>query len=55
MIDESKTNGVKTWSAAPRDPSLLFLYVLNNYWHTNFKAYQDGQVEFEMELSVRKE
>lgn len=55
MIDENKTNGVKTWSAEARDPSLLFLYVLNNYWHTNFKAYQDGKVEFEMELSVLKE
>lgn len=55
MIDENKTNGVKTWSADPRDPSLLYLYVLNNYWHTNFKAYQDGRVTFEMELSVVKD
>jgi hypothetical protein len=50
MMDENNINGVKTWSAGNRNTSEVFLYVLNNYWHTNYKAYQSGHIEFEAEL-----
>ncbi len=51
IIDENRINGVKTWKIENKETSTLFLYVFNNYWHTNFKAYQEGHFEFEIELS----
>lgn len=54
IIDETKTNGVKIWKAVNDNTSNLFLYVFNNYWHTNYKAYQEGHFDFEVELSFSK-
>jgi alpha-mannosidase len=54
IIDENKVNGAKVWKKENRSPESLFLYVFNNYWHTNYKAYQEGVMEFEIELSFRK-
>lgn len=51
IIDENKTNGVKVWKTVNDKTSDLFLYVFNNYWHTNYKAYQEGNFDFEIELS----
>ncbi len=51
LIDETKTNGAKTWENETVNNSLVFLYVYNNYWHTNYKAYQEGSFDFEIELS----
>lgn len=53
IIDENKVNGVKLWKKENHKTNTLYLYVLNNYWHTNFKAYQDGHFDFEIELSFR--
>jgi hypothetical protein len=53
IIDENRTNEVKVWKNKNQDTSTLFLYLLNNYWHTNYKAYQDGEFDFEIELSFR--
>jgi hypothetical protein len=53
IIDEDETNGVKTWKTTNDTTSPLFLYVFNNYWHTNYKAYQDGHFDFEIELKFR--
>ncbi len=50
IINEDKTNGAKIWKRTAGNPSRLFLYVFNNYWHTNYKAYQDGHFDFEVEL-----
>ncbi len=52
IIDENRTSGAKVWKTTNTDTSTLFLYILNNYWHTNFKAWQDGKMEFDVELSV---
>jgi len=54
IIDENKTNGVKTWKTGNNNTATLFLYVFNNYWHTNFKAYQEGHFDFEIELSFNR-
>lgn len=53
IINENKTNGVKTWKTENPVSSTLFQYVLNNYWHTNYKAYQEGVIEFETEITFR--
>lgn len=52
IINEELVNGVKVWKREPGDISSLFLYVFNNYWHTNYKAYQEGSFEFELILGV---
>lgn len=54
IIDENRTNEVKIWKKVSENRSDLFLYLLNNYWHTNYKAYQDGQFDFQIELSFKK-
>jgi hypothetical protein len=52
IIREEKVNGAKVWTreVAPVNP--LFLYVLNNYWHTNYKASQSGHLSFEVSLEI---
>ena len=52
IIDENRSNGAKIWRKENNNPHSLFLYVFNNYWHTNYKAYQDGHFDFEVDLSV---
>lgn len=53
IIDESKTNGAKVWKKENLSPPSLFLYVFNNYWHTNYKAYQEGVMEFETVITFK--
>jgi alpha-mannosidase len=53
LIDERQVNGAKVWKREPIYSSNLFLYVYNNYWHTNYKAYQEGWFEFEVELQLK--
>lgn len=50
IIDENLTNSVKTWVKKAQVPSDIFLYVFNNYWHTNYKATQSGTLEFDVIL-----
>lgn len=52
MIDETLINGVKTWKKEKQTPSDIFLYVFNNYWHTNYKASQEGLIEFDVILTI---
>lgn len=44
MIDERKTvnEAHKEWKTANVPTATWFSYVMNNYWHTNYKADQDG-------------
>jgi len=53
LIDERQVNGAKVWKKEPINSSNLFLYIYNNYWHTNYKAYQEGWFEFEVELQLK--
>jgi len=51
MIDERKVvNGHKKWKSEVKSSADIFLYAMNNYWHTNYKADQDGQVKFDLFL-----
>jgi hypothetical protein len=52
IIDESRSSGAKMWKTENTNTSTLFLYILNNYWHTNFKAWQDGKMEFDVEVML---
>lgn len=51
-INENTVNGVKDWKDAPEVNSRLFLYILNNYWHTNYKADQSGRLSFDVYVQV---
>jgi hypothetical protein len=49
MMDENTVNGAKVWKRDGAKPgSSLYWYVLNNYWHTNYKAAQTGDLHFWM-------
>ena len=52
-IDEIQTAGAKVWKRQEQNASPLYLYVFNNYWHTNYKADQDGV--FQVNVLVRVE
>ena len=52
MTDEQPgKSGVKEWKTKPDVTPTLFSYVMNNYWHTNFKADQEGPVTFRYALA----
>ncbi|OQP63914.1 glycoside hydrolase [Niastella vici] len=44
MIDERRTiyGAHKEWKSEGNITSTWFSYIMNNYWHTNYKADQDG-------------
>lgn len=54
IIDENRINGNKLWKTENDNTSTLFLYVFNNYWHTNYKAYQQGHFDFEITLNFKR-
>lgn len=53
-IDETQQKGAKVWKRSPQNPSPLYLYVFNNYWHTNYKADQAGSFEFDIRIRVEE-
>ena len=51
LTDERPVNNsVKAWKPQPTPSATLFLYALNNYWNTNFKADQSGPIRFDCYL-----
>jgi alpha-mannosidase len=55
MINEELNEfGTKTWKKNCDASSTLFLYALNNYWHTNYKADQEGIIQFDIYLRFHK-
>ncbi len=55
MINELHTNGdYKKWKDEASSSSTIFLYAMNNYWHTNYKADQGGKVSFDFTLRFHK-
>lgn len=53
LIDENRLNGAKVWKREVQSTSSVFLYLLNNYWHTNYKADQEGPLDVEVTLEFR--
>ena len=52
MMEENTVNGAKVWKREAAKPgSALYWYVLNNYWHTNYKASQAGSLHFWMDVT----
>ena len=55
MIDENRIKrDTKTWREASKSSATLFIYAMNNYWHTNYKADQEGKVRFDMVLQFHQ-
>lgn len=52
MIDERRTvnQSHKEWKTRNEPTATWFSYVMNNYWHTNYKADQDGLSYFNYAL-----
>ncbi|MCO4292585.1 hypothetical protein NF867_06910 [Solitalea sp. MAHUQ-68] len=52
MIDERLTVAPshKEWKKEGKPTSTWFSYVMNNYWHTNYKADQSGAIHFRYAL-----
>jgi hypothetical protein len=47
MTDETLNRaGTRSWRGAPVASTALYSYVMNNYWHTNYKADQEGRSVF---------
>jgi alpha-mannosidase len=50
-VDERRVNnGYKKWMAQAETSPTVFLYALNNYWHTNYKADQSGRIRYDFYL-----
>lgn len=51
MTDEHLLqHGAKIWRGETHSAPTIFLYALNNYWYTNYKADQSGVVQFDFIL-----
>jgi hypothetical protein len=46
LVEIGGLNAEQPWMRALPATQTVFSYVMNNYWHTNYKADQDGPVEF---------
>jgi alpha-mannosidase len=52
MIDERKSaEGTRTWREHVAPGTHVFAYLLDNYWHTNYRAEQDGVLTFRFTLA----
>lgn len=50
-VDEQPLHaGYKKWLDSNHSDATVFLYALNNYWHTNYKADQSGRIRFDAYL-----
>jgi hypothetical protein len=52
--EEKINNGYKKWKDSAHSSPHLFLYAMNNYWHTNYKADQEGKVKFDFYLTFHR-
>jgi alpha-mannosidase len=46
LIEMGAITAEQPWMRTIQPSSLLYSYAMNNYWHTNYKADQEGPVEF---------
>jgi hypothetical protein len=52
-IDETQEMGAKVWKREPQSIEQLYLYIFNNYWHTNYKAEQGGPIHFKVKFKLK--
>ncbi len=51
MVDERPNPaGIRHWKQEPYAGTTVHAYLLNNYWHTNYKADQQGLLRFRFVL-----
>jgi len=56
MVNEEQVNhGYKKWKSTYKDDATLFVYLMNNYWHTNYKADQEGVVKIDLYLRFHQD
>jgi alpha-mannosidase len=55
LINEELVNGYKQWKKKTTLSNTFYSYVMNNYWHTNFKADQEGEVTFRYSIFPHNE
>jgi alpha-mannosidase len=55
LFEMGSLNAEKPWLKSIEPSTTFFSYVLNNYWHTNYKADQEGWIEFRYALLFHKE
>jgi hypothetical protein len=52
IVNEEQVNGAKVWKEKTTDISQMYLYLFNNYWHTNYKAYQEGSFLYQTDFWI---
>jgi alpha-mannosidase len=51
LVDERPSpSGIRQWRPEPYAGTTVHAYLLNNYWHTNYKADQSGSLRFRFVL-----
>jgi alpha-mannosidase len=55
LINEELVNGYKQWKKNTTSLSTFYSYAMNNYWHTNFKVDQEGEVNFRYSIFPHNE
>jgi alpha-mannosidase len=50
LIEIGGITAEQPWMRSIQPSSLIYSYVMNNYWHTNYKADQEGPVTFNYSL-----
>jgi hypothetical protein len=50
IIDENQSKGAKVWDRKVQDWNELYLYIFNNYWHTNYMAEQGGTLQWGVQV-----
>jgi len=53
-VNEQQQRGAKVWTRENQSISPLYLYVFNNYWHTNYKVDQAGSFDFVVRIRVEE-
>ena len=53
LTDERRINGYpRLWKKEIKPSTTLISYAFNNYWHTNYKAEQEGEITFRYSLII---
>jgi alpha-mannosidase len=50
LIEIGSITAEKPWAQSTRSSPLFYSYAMNNYWHTNYKADQEGPATFRYEV-----